>query len=516
MAKRKSSFGRNTSNSKRMKVNRVTESVEQRVTRLEDLRVRASTSRAAEKAEERDRRLRTERVRASTSRAAETVEQRNQRLQNDQARASTSRAAETVEQRDLRLRGQRTRTTTSRVRTDLMMEAFNYDNRRDYSIHPNVTIGQMNHVCQHCSALKFQKEAPGMCCANGKVNLPQLYEPSEPLRTYISGTNPLSIQFLNNIRKYNSCFNGGIIFLDAPGGTGKTFLLDLILAKIRMRGEIALAVASSGIAATLLEGGRTAHSAFKLPLNVNHAENPSCNLSKRSGMATVLRITKLIIWDECTMAHKRSLEALDRTLRDFKDNQQTMGGTLILLAGDFRQTLPVIPRSTPADELNACLKASPLWRNVTKITLSTNMRVHLLQDDSAQKFAKQLLNIGDGKIPADPTTNEISFPLNFCQMQSSIQDVEQKVFPNLSRNYKNRGWLCERAILAPKNIDVNHINERIQLQIPGETTKYKSIDTVVDDDQVVNYPVEFLNSLEPPGMPPHILSLKVGSPIMLL
>lgn len=37
-----------------------------------------------------------------------------------------------------------------------------------------------------------------------------------------------------------------IIFIDAPGGTGKTFLLNLILAKIRVKGKIALAVASSG------------------------------------------------------------------------------------------------------------------------------------------------------------------------------------------------------------------------------------------------------------------------------
>ncbi|GFV93262.1 ATP-dependent DNA helicase [Trichonephila clavipes] len=57
----------------------------------------------------------------------------------------------------------------------------------------------------------------------------------------------------------------GIFFLDAPGGTGKTFPLNLILAKVRESGEIALAVASSGITATLLAGGRTAHSTFKLP-----------------------------------------------------------------------------------------------------------------------------------------------------------------------------------------------------------------------------------------------------------
>ncbi|GBP65295.1 hypothetical protein EVAR_48001_1 [Eumeta japonica] len=56
---------------------------------------------------------------------------------------------------------------------------------------------------------------------------------------------------------------GGLFFLDAPGGTGKTFVISLILATIRSRCDIALALASSGIAATLLDGGRTAHSAFK-------------------------------------------------------------------------------------------------------------------------------------------------------------------------------------------------------------------------------------------------------------
>ena len=52
----------------------------------------------------------------------------------------------------------------------------------------------------------------------------------------------------------------GKYFLDVLGGTGKTFLINLLLAKVTFDKKIALAVASSGIAATLLEGGRTAHS----------------------------------------------------------------------------------------------------------------------------------------------------------------------------------------------------------------------------------------------------------------
>ena len=56
-----------------------------------------------------------------------------------------------------------------------------------------------------------------------------------------------------------------MLFLDAPGSTSKTFLINLILAKLRSEGNIALATASSGIAATLLTGGRTLHSTFKIP-----------------------------------------------------------------------------------------------------------------------------------------------------------------------------------------------------------------------------------------------------------
>lgn len=99
--------------------------------------------------------------------------------------------------------------------------------------------------------------------------------------------------------------SGGIYFLDAPGGTGETFLISLILATIRSKNDVALALASSGIAATLLEGGRTAHSALKLPLNMQINETPTCNISKNSAMAKVLQTCKLIVWDECTRGHWR-------------------------------------------------------------------------------------------------------------------------------------------------------------------------------------------------------------------
>jgi ATP-dependent DNA helicase PIF1 len=309
---------------------------------------------------------------------------------------------------------------------------------------------------------------------------------------------------------------GGIIFLDAPGGTGKTFVINLLLAKIRKDSKIAIAVASSGIAATLLQGGRTAHSTLKLPFTFIHDERHLCSIRKGTGEANVLEECELIVWDECTMAHRYALEALNHTLQDLRGNGKNMGGVVVVLAGDFRQTLPVIQKGTMADELKACLKSSYLWRHVKALTLKTNMRVHLQGDVSAGQFAEQLLAIGNGKIPADPANGLINIPGNFCNVVGSIEELKSSVFRNIQTHFKDHKWLCERAILAPKNINVNAINLQIQQQLPGETKSYKSIDTATDVDAAVQYPTEFLNSLEPSGMPTHNLQLKIGSSIMLL
>ena len=72
-------------------------------------------------------------------------------------------------------------------------------------------------------------------------------------------------------------------------------------------GDIVLAVASLGIAATLLTGGHTAYSAFKLPLHLNATgphDAPVRNITKNSGTAKLLQTCCLIVWDECTKSHK--------------------------------------------------------------------------------------------------------------------------------------------------------------------------------------------------------------------
>ena len=243
---------------------------------------------------------------------------------------------------------------------------------------------------------------------------------------------------------------GGMLFLDAPGGTGKTFLINLILAKLRSEGNIALATASSGIAATLLTGGRTLHSTFKIPLDLYAMDIPICSIKKGTALSRVIQEGKATVVDEAPMTNKLAFEALDRTLRDLTGKDQPMGGMCMLLCGDFRQILPVIQGGTRGNIVDSCLKKSFLWEHVVVKHLNTNMRVHLHGDEVAGEFAGQLLAIGDGKYPIDTSPDVIQLPESIGTFVCNIEELVSKVYPDLLSNFRNMTWLSERCILAQK------------------------------------------------------------------
>ena len=122
--------------------------------------------------------------------------------------------------------------------------------------------------------------------------------------------------------------------------------------------------------------------------------------------------------------------------------------------------------------------------------------------------------IGNGELLVD-YEGLISIPPGLGQVVENVEALYRKVFPNLNQNYKNHSWLCERVILAPRNDIVNAINTKLLMQLPGEKV-LKSINTVVDATEAVQYPTEFFNALEPSGMALHKLRLKVGCPVILL
>jgi ATP-dependent DNA helicase PIF1 len=86
---------------------------------------------------------------------------------------------------------------------------------------------------------------------------------------------------------------GAVFFLNSPGGSGKTFVYSMLLASIRQDGHVAIGVASSGIGTLLLEGGRTSHSIFKIPIAIDR--DSMCSILMQNNSAELFREAKLIV-----------------------------------------------------------------------------------------------------------------------------------------------------------------------------------------------------------------------------
>jgi hypothetical protein len=151
---------------------------------------------------------------------------------------------------------------------------------------------------------------------------------------------------------------------------------------------IAIATTISGIAASIMLGGHTAHSRFKIPIKIDN--NTMCSFTKQSGTAELLRRAALLIWDEVAMTKRQAVETLDRTLQDIMGCNQPFGGKVMLFGGDFRQVLPIVTRGTRAQIIDATLPKLYIWDNVRRIRLTQNM-----QAKTNNWFVEYLLRIGN-------------------------------------------------------------------------------------------------------------------------
>lgn len=185
MPGRRTNLGRRTSGSQRINRHRENLSTEQRVQINE-----ATTSRV------------------SQLRSAETTEDRDERLASmrNTSRGRRPQAADANRNLDRLANRERMQITRALTLSSFNRIAFEYDPEIEYCAHSKAMIGGMDKECTHCHALKFKNETAGMCCSSGKVVLPVLHSPPEPLKSLMSADNEESKLFLKHIRKFNSCF----------------------------------------------------------------------------------------------------------------------------------------------------------------------------------------------------------------------------------------------------------------------------------------------------------------------
>jgi hypothetical protein len=256
-------------------------------------------------------------------------------------------------------------------------------------------------------------------------------------------------------------------------------------------------------------------------------------------VAELVRKADLIIWDEAPMMHRRAFEVVDQTLRDLMqldDTQATekiFGGKTVVLGGDFRQILHVVPKGGREDIVSASLPRSHLWQHVTILHLHINMRVMAANSEEKREFARWVLNVGDGSLPTiveeegvDPDWNKIPSHMTLPAEDCSLRGLIRTIYLDHQCHSGDPMYLMQRNILAPKNTNVDEVNNAILESLSEESHTHLSANSLIPTKEGASvaagvsmdslYPMEFLNTLQFSGITNHELELKVGVPILLL
>jgi hypothetical protein len=185
----------------------------------------------------------------------------------------------------------------------------------------------------------------------------------------IPNLNPDQRSAFDQIMHAVDTHSGQCFFLYGPGGTGKTYVYNTLCYALRAKGTIVLCVASSGIAALILIGGRTSHSRLKIPIAVD--KNSFCSIKRGSLEAELIQQTSLLIYDEITMQHRHCQEAFDCTYRDIRDSDMPFGGLTVVFGGDFQQI--ILPVIVPTQRLSMPLYTVHTYGHTQRSFLSNSI-----------------------------------------------------------------------------------------------------------------------------------------------
>ena len=200
----------------------------------------------------------------------------------------------------------------------------------------------------------------------------------------------------------------------------------------------------------------------------------------------------------------------------------------MLLSGDFRQCLPVIPHSSRAEVVDAAINRSYLWQYFKIMKLGEKMRVKMSNDTEADLFDRFTLKVGNGEAEVVAGTDMVEIPEEMCigikpnsktnpsSEKDAMKSLADHVYPNINENFEKIGWMDGRAILAPTNKQVDQLNNLITDMFPGKPAVLSSSDEVINPDDFQRYNVEYLNTLSTSGLPNHRLFIKPGMPLMLM
>ncbi|APX63141.1 AAA family ATPase [Acinetobacter schindleri] len=133
---------------------------------------------------------------------------------------------------------------------------------------------------------------------------------------------------------------GENVFLTGSAGAGKTYTLNQYINYLKAR-KVAVAItASTGIAATHMNG-MTIHTWAGIGIKDFLSEEDLKRMKERKYLKEHLENAQVLIIDEISMLHAKQLNLVNQVLKYFKESDEAFGGIQVIVAGDFFQLPPV-------------------------------------------------------------------------------------------------------------------------------------------------------------------------------
>ncbi|MEK7580457.1 MAG: AAA family ATPase [Patescibacteria group bacterium] len=274
------------------------------------------------------------------------------------------------------------------------------------------------------------------------------------------------------------------VFLTGEPGSGKTHLINQYVAYLRARGLEPAITASTGIAATHING-MTIHSWSGIGIKTKLDKRDLNKIVLNKYIEKRVRRAKVLIIDEVSMLSPETFSMVDAVCREIKKNSEPFGDMQVILVGDFFQLPPVVKKAKDNGGQTEFFKQPPAvfaydssaWTrlNPTICYLTEQYR----QDDN-----------------------------NFLAILSSIR---RGVFDNNhlryieTRKIEYRFAPADAPKLFSHNVDVDRVNNEMLAKLPGKP----QIFAMSSQGSSV-----FVAALKKGCLSPETLSLKIGAAVM--
>lgn len=242
---------------------------------------------------------------------------------------------------------------------------------------------------------------------------------------------------MNQSTALNILKAGNNVFLTGSAGAGKTYTLNQYIKYLKAR-KVAVAVtASTGIAATHMNG-MTIHTWAGIGIKEQLTASDLKSLKERKYLRDHIEKTKVLIIDEISMLHARQLNLVNEVLKYFKETDAAFGGIQVIVAGDFFQ-LPPVGKSDQSNRDKFAFM-SEAWLDA-KFNICYLTEQHRQQDNQLNTILNEIRagQISQDSIQALKQTRQQALESDITRLfthNMDVDDINQKHLDSISHPAK--------------------------------------------------------------------------------